>query len=100
MLGICLTVGLVIAGRAQTQEKDVKARPWAVIAKRHVMAAKVYATADPDHPFAPLKEPVLHRAQDVHGSSRGSVFLWVEPSGRPAAICDVSCLQRGREAIA
>ena len=89
MLGICLTVGLVIAGQAQAQEKDVQSRPWAVIAKRHAMAAKVYATDDPDHPFAPLNNPVLHRAQDVHGSSRGSIFLWVEPSGRPAAICDV-----------
>jgi hypothetical protein len=89
MLAICLTVGLVIAGQAQAQEKDVKTHPWAVIAKRHVMTAKVYPTADPDHPFAPLKEPVFHHAQDVEGSSRGSVWLWVEPSGRPAAICDV-----------
>ena len=89
MLGICLTVGLVIAGQTQAQEKDVESRPWAVIAKRHAMAAKVYATDDPDHPFAPLNNPVLHRAQDVHGSSRGSIFLWVEPSGQPAAICDV-----------
>ena len=89
MLGICLTIGLVIVGQSQTQEKDVKARPWAVIAKRHVMATKVYAIADPDHPFARLKEPVLHRIQEVEGSSKGSIFLWVEPSGRPAAICDV-----------
>jgi len=95
MLGICLTVGLVIVGQAQTQEKDVKARPWAVIAKRHVMAAKVYAIADPAHPFAPLKEPVLHRIQEVQGSSKGSVFVWVEPSGRPAAICDVFVFQEG-----
>jgi hypothetical protein len=95
MLGIYLTVGLVIAGQAQTQEKDVKTRPWAVITKRHAMAAKVHATADPDHPFAPLKEPVLHRAQDVHGSSRGSIFIWVEPSGRPAAICDVFLFAEG-----
>ena len=70
MLAICLTVGLVFAGQAQTQEKDAQTRPWAVIAKRHVTAAKVYATADPDHPFAPLEEPVLHRAQDLHGSSK------------------------------
>jgi hypothetical protein len=89
MLGICLTVGLVIAGQAQTQEKDVETRPWAVIAKRHAMAAKVYPTDDPTHPIAMLKQPVLHRAQEVQGSSKGSVFLWVEPSGRPAAICDV-----------
>jgi hypothetical protein len=95
MLGICFTVGLVIAGQAQTPEQDVKTLPWAVIAKRHVMAAKVYASDDPDHPFAPLKEPVLHRAQDVHGSSRGSIFLWVEPSGRPAAICDVFLFAEG-----
>jgi hypothetical protein len=95
MLGICLTVGLVIAGQAQAQEKDVQSRPWAVIAKRHAMAAKVYATDDPDHPFAPLNDPVLHRAQDVHGSSRGSIFLWVEPSGRPAAICDVFLFAEG-----
>ena len=95
MLGICLTVGLVIVGQAQTQEKDVKTRPWAVIAKRHVMAAKVYATDDPAHPFAPLKEPVLHRIQEVQGSSKGSVFLWVEPSGRPAAICDVFVFAEG-----
>jgi hypothetical protein len=97
MLGICLTVGLVIVGQAQAQEKDVKTHPWAVIAKRHVMAAKVYATADPAHPFAPLKEPVLHRIQGVQGSSKGSVFLWVEPSGRPAAICDVFVFQEGPE---
>ncbi len=89
MLGICLTVGLIIAGQGQTQEKDVETRPWAVIAKRHAMATKVYPTDDPAHPFAMLKEPVLHRAQEVQGSSKGSVFLWVEPSGRPAAICDV-----------
>ena len=95
MLGICLTVGLVIAGQAQTPEKDAKIRPWAVIAKRHAMAAKVYPTADPDHPFAALKEPVLHRMQEVTGSSRGSVFVWVEPSGRPAAICDVFLFEDG-----
>jgi hypothetical protein len=97
MLGICLTVGLVIAGQAQTQEKDVTTRPWAVIVKRHVKAAKVYAMADPAHPFAPLMEPVLHRTQEVQGSSKGSVFIWVEPSGRPAAICDVFLFEEGPE---
>jgi hypothetical protein len=95
MLGICFTLGLVIAGQAQTQEKDVNTRPWAVIARRHAMAAKVYATTDPAHPFAPLKEPVLHRTQEVTGSSKGSVFLWVEPSGRPAVICDVFLFEQG-----
>jgi hypothetical protein len=59
------------------------------------MAAKVYATADPAHPFAPLKKPVLHRMQEVQGSSKGSVFVWVEPSGRPAAICDVFLYAEG-----
>jgi hypothetical protein len=95
MLGICLTVGLVIAGQAPTQEKDVKTPSWAVIAKRHMLAVKVYATADPDHPFAPLKEPVLHRIQEVEGTSKGSIFVWVEPSGRPAAISDVFVFQEG-----
>jgi hypothetical protein len=95
MIGICLTVALVIVGQAQTQEKDVKTRPWAVIARRHAMAAKVYPTADPAHPFAVLKEPVLHRSQEVTGSSKGSVFIWVEPSGRPAAICDVFLFENG-----
>ena len=95
MLGICLTVGLVIAGQAQAPEKNVKTRPWAVIAKRHAMATKVYPTDDPTHPFAMLKEPVLHRAQEVQGSSKGSVFVWVEPSGRPAVICDVFLFEDG-----
>jgi hypothetical protein len=95
MLGICLAVGLVIAGQAQTPEKDVKTHPWAVIARRHAMAARVYATDDPAHPFAPLKEPVLHRMQEVTGTSKGSVFVWVEPSGRPAAICDVFLFDDG-----
>jgi hypothetical protein len=97
MLGICLTIGLVIAGKAQTQEKDFKTRPWAVIAKRHAMAAKVYLTADPAHPYVMLKEPVLHRSQEVQGSSKGSVVVWVEPSGRPAAICDVFLFENGPE---
>jgi hypothetical protein len=95
MMGICLTVGLVIAGQAQTPEKDVKIRRWAAIVRQHAMAAKVYPTSDPAHPFARLEEPVLHRAQEVQGSSKGSVFVWVEPSGRPAAICDVF-LEKGR----
>ena len=95
MLGICLTVGLVTAGQAQTPEKDVKTPPWAVIAKRHAMAAKVYARDDPIHPFARLKEPVVHRAPDVPGSSRGALCCWVEPSGRPAAICDVFLFAEG-----
>lgn len=89
MLGICLTVGLVMAGQAQAQEKDVTTPAWAVIVKRHAMAAKVYATDDPAHPFALAEKPVLNRMQEVTGSSKGSVFVWVEPSGRPAAICDV-----------
>jgi hypothetical protein len=97
MLGICLTIGLVIAGQAQTQEKDFKTRPWAVIAKRHAMAAKVYPTADPAHPFAMLKEPVLHRSQEVQGSSKGSDFVWIEPSRRPAEICDVFLFENGPE---
>ena len=97
MLGIWLTVGLVTAGQAQTQEKDVNTRPWAVIARRHAMAAKVYPTADPAHPFAMLKDPVLHRSQEVQSSSKGSVFVWVEPSGRPAAICDVFLFENGPE---
>ena len=97
MLGTCLTVALVFVGQAQTQQKDVKPRPWAVIAKRHVMAVKVYALDDPDHPFAAVKEPVLHRIQEVEGTSKGSIFLWVEPSGRPAAISDVFVFQEGPE---
>jgi hypothetical protein len=95
MLGICLTVGLVIAGQAQTPEKDAKTRPWAVIARRYAIAVKVYPTADPDHPFVPLKEPVLHRSQEIAGNSKGSIFLWVEPSGRPAAISDVFLFAEG-----
>jgi hypothetical protein len=66
MLGICVMVGLLIAGQAQTPEKDVKTRPWTVIAKQHATAAKVYPTAEPAHPFAMLPAMMAVSFREIH----------------------------------
>lgn len=95
MLEILLAVGIALVGQTEPKEKDAKAAPWGMIAKRHAAATKVIVVDDPEHPLVLVKDPVLHRSQEVQGSSKGSVFLWVEPSGRPAAICDVFLFDDG-----
>ncbi len=95
MIEIILALTATIVTQAETQERDSNSPAWAIIARRHAAACKVYPTEAPDRPYSLLQDPVSHRAQDVQGSSKGSVFVWREPSGRPAAICDVFLFENG-----
>ena len=90
---------LIVAVVAQAGEPDSQAKnpDWMIIARRHAATYIVFRVGDREHPLAMNPEPVLHRAQDVQGSSKGSTFLWKEPSGRPAAICDVFLHPNGAE---
>jgi hypothetical protein len=88
-LTFLFAVGISIASQVEKAEQDAKTPAWAIIARRHAGACKVYPAADRAHPFELISEPVLHRAQEVQGSSTGSTYVWKEPSGRPAVIGDV-----------
>lgn len=59
------------------------------VSKAHAEACRVFAVKDPEHPFALRLEPILRRQQNTQGNSLGYTFVWLEPCGRPAALCDV-----------
>jgi len=88
-------LALVVVAQTDPPPKEANMPAWAIIARRHAAACMVYPKSDREHPFAMLPDPVLHRAQEVQGSSKGSTFLWKEHSGRPAAICDVILTENG-----
>ncbi|OYW14772.1 MAG: hypothetical protein B7Z55_15455 [Planctomycetales bacterium 12-60-4] len=49
----------------------------------------VHPTAKPEKPFQLHPEPILRRQQNTIGNSLGYTFLWLEDSGRPAALGDI-----------
>jgi len=79
-------------------EPPTRERPyWVETAKKHIAECEVFPTDDPEHPLKPHPEPVFHHIQSTRGRSVGSVFLFVEPSGRPAAVGDVFLFPRGKQ---
>lgn len=79
-------------------EPPAKERPyWLETARQHIAECEVFFAADPDHALKPHAEPVFHHIQSTRARSVGSVFLFVEPSGRPAAVGDVFMFPRGNK---
>lgn len=70
--------------------------PWLELAQAHLKECQVFPTGKPDQPFTERSEPVFHHVQSVRFKSVGSVFLWLEESGRPAAVGDVFFLPSGK----
>lgn len=97
MTTLVLALGVAFAAQPAQEKEDAESPAWAIIARRHAAACEVVAKRNPDRPLASLKDPVLQRSQEVQGSSTGAVFLWLESSGRPAAICDVFLFAMGAE---
>lgn len=89
LFAITLSLGQV------TTEAPAKEKPyWLETARQHIVECEV---SFPDHPDVALKahaEPVFHHIQSTRGRSVGSVYLFVEASGRPAAVGDVFLFPR------
>lgn len=92
----CLMVLLIPAvafGQAAKEsggESAPKRRPaWLELAQNQMKECSVVPTDKPERAYVAELEPVFHHVQSVRGKSVGSVFLWMEESGRPAAVGDV-----------
>src|SRR5262245_23844253 len=95
MLSAILVLELVL-GQVEP-EPPTKERPyWLDTAKLHIAECEVFPASDPASAFKLHDEPVFHHIQSTRGRSVGSVFLFVEPSGRPAAVGDVFMFPRGK----
>lgn len=68
-----------------------KPRPfWLETAQKHVKECTVRISTEGDSLLLETPvEPVFHHVQSVRAKAVGSLFLWTEKSGRPAAIADV-----------
>jgi len=96
MLSALLLLELVL-GQIESQP-PAKERPyWLETAKQHISECEVFLTDDPEHLLKPHPDPMFHHIQSTRGRSVGSVFLFVEPSGRPAAVGDVFMFPRGKQ---
>lgn len=94
-----LLVVLQLLALEQTPpESAPKRRPaWFELAQGQMKECSVAPTDNPERAFALEPEPVFHHVQSVRGNSVGSVFLWMEESGRPAAVGDVFFLPSGKQ---
>jgi hypothetical protein len=94
MLTAVLIVELALlaqpAGESTVRSNEAQERPyWLETAKSHIAECEVFPTDDPPKPFTLHPQPVFHHIQSTRGKSVGSVFLFVDSGGRPAAVGDV-----------
>lgn len=59
------------------------------VSRTHAAHCVVFPTANPEKAFSLHPEPILRRQQNTIGNSLGYTFLWLESSGRPAALGDI-----------
>lgn len=89
MLKILVVVQMLACGQVPS-EVTSKQRPlWLELAQSQMKECSAAPTNTPDRAYALEIEPVFHHVQSVRGRSVGSVFLWLEESGRPGAVGDV-----------
>lgn len=79
----------LIVGQAAADAPDKEKPYWLETARQHIAECEVFFPAHPDRDIKAHAEPVFHHIQSTRGRSVGSVFLFVEASGRPAAVGDV-----------
>lgn len=80
-----IAIGLV----AFAQASDPPQPTILSVSQAHVEACRVFPTEGEDQAFDLKPEPILRRQQNTVGNSLGYTYLWLDKSGRPAALCDV-----------
>jgi hypothetical protein len=86
------------AGESAVRPNDAQERPyWLETAKSHIAECEVFPTDDPQRPLKLHPQPVFHHVQSTRGRSVGSVFLFVDAGGRPAAVGDVFMFLKGNQ---
>lgn len=96
MLSVLLALELALG--QVPPDSPAKEKPyWLETARQHITECEVLLTDHPDTPLKPHAEPVFHHIQSTRGRSVGSVFLFVESSGRPAAVGDVFLFPRSQK---
>ena len=89
MLKTLIVMQMLACGQLAS-EPAPKQRPlWLEMAQNQMKECSAVPTDKLERAFALEVEPVFHHVQSVRGRSVGSVFLWMEESGRPAAVGDV-----------
>lgn len=89
MLKVFLVLQLLACGQAPLEVAPKRRPPWLDLAQSQMKECSAVPTEKPERGFELQLEPVFHHVQSVRGKSVGSVFLWLEESGRPAAVGDV-----------
>lgn len=99
MLTFLLALELALGQLGQAPpDSPAKEKPyWLETAKQHIGECEVILTQRPENKLQPHAEPVFHHIQSTRGRSVGSVFLFVEASGRPAAVGDVFLFPRSQK---
>lgn len=59
------------------------------VSREHAKQCRVFPVDHPDKPFVLREEAILRRQQNTVGNSQGYAFLWLDETGRPAALCDI-----------
>jgi hypothetical protein len=90
---------LELSALGQDAAKDpLPERPyWLEVAKAHIAECRVTSKESPPREFKLHPEPIFHHIQNTRGKSVGSVFLFVDKRGRPAAVGDVFLFPRGKQ---
>jgi hypothetical protein len=81
---------IVMACQVEAPDQKPKAEtPWEKEAAAHVRGYVLVPQANGGSTYRLVDQAVTQHVQNVRGNSVGSVYVWCEESGRPAAICDV-----------
>lgn len=95
---VCTSLLLTMAPHVVMGAEEETGPPTILsVSRAHARACRVFPTDQPDKPWTLREEPILRRQQNTTGNSLGYTFLWLEASGRPAALCDVFFFKNFRE---
>lgn len=97
MLTLVLALELSLVGQVAPAAESKEKPYWLETARQHLSECEVFFPRRPDDKLQAHAEPVFHHIQSTRGRSVGSVFLFVETSGRPAAVGDVFMFPRSQK---
>src|SRR5262245_45210109 len=97
MRSILLVVAAVLGGQVKPDSPSRERPYWLEFARAHIEGCEVFPTKSPERPYRAVAEPVFHHIQATRAKSVGSVFLFVDDAGRPAAVGDVFFFPKGKQ---